>query len=423
MVYANFKKKLISDFETRRDLMVVRDNQDRLESLFGIKDKNDRLYMHILNAFEATAIQNVEDLVIGLCETKGIYYYMNPMLANYYDIEIEFDGIKKHVEFKSRPDSLNTHSSGNLAEKIKKDDAPALIVFLVKDGIYSREATVSFELKLKKMGAVDVQCMLFEDFLEVLFGEQEKLAFQEEMADFKEEMHKAIGYQITELCSPYNLEKLKQQLEEEIKNYDYDRIKQQRYADMLAAGLHENDLYNSSFSKIKNTFIGNERYKLLLGNSDFAESFITSEWLYKKYFALDELDNTFIVAGYLKSIEQLLWDIIFMVGQGRKIKEVEISEANQDTIDKTLGALQRFLNDWSNDDLFQNTFGGGKHVVMRYLKNQISDWRQQYRNGYFHKHNLKDKEKIDAIREETYFLYLLILGTVKLSGAQILRLA
>lgn len=40
--------------------------------------------------------------------------------------------------------------------------------------------------------------------------------------------------------------------------------------------------------------------------------------------------------------------------------------------------------------------------------------RRKYRNGYFHKHNLENKKQVDAIRDETYFLYLLILGSISL---------
>lgn len=423
MIYANFKNKLISDFETKRDMLVVRENQNRLESLFGIKDKSDRLYLNILNWFEIIAIRNVEALISELCETKGVTYYRNPTSASYYDTEIEIEGQKKYINFRSQPNAMNSSSIYKMVYSIKENDVPAMIVFLLKDGLESRESVNRFESRLKKIEDVNVECVLFEDFLEMLFGYEEKIAFLEEMADFKEEMHKAIGYQVTELCSPYNLEKLKQQLDSELSSFDYDAIKQQKYANTVTGGITNNDLSKHNFAIIKNVFIDNGRYKLLLGNSDFAESYLTSEWLYKKYFSLDELDNTFIVAGFLKSIEQLLWDIIFLVGQGRDIKGVSISEENQDEIDKTLGSLQYFLSNWSNDDLFQNSFGGGKHFVMNYLKKQISDWRKQYRNGYFHKHNLNDKDKIESIRDESYFLYLLILGTIRLTPSQVARLS
>ena len=156
---------------------------------------------------------------------------------------------------------------------------------------------------------------------------------------------------------------------------------------------------------------------MLLGNRDFAKSFLTSEWLFKKYFSLEEMDNTFIVAGYLKSIEQLLWDIISLVGQGRPIRGGTVgANSPSNHIDTTLGSLQGFLTDYDNDDLFSTVFHTSKHFVMNYLGAQLSDWRSKYRNGFFHKHNLEDREKIDAIRDETFFLYLLILGTLSLNS-------
>lgn len=238
--------------------------------------------------------------------------------------------------------------------------------------------------------------------MEDLCGINEKLSFQNAMVDFKSEMHKVIEYQITELCSSHNLMKMKGQLEEEIINFDYNKIKEKRFEEWQQQWSSVSDIREENFNIIKRTFLEEGRYKVLLGNADFAKSFVTSEWLNKKYFAFDELDNTFIVAGFLKSIEQLLWKIIFMIGQGRHFRGVVISDTTEE-IDKTLGALQYFLSDRDNADLFQTVFGTSRQFVINYLKRQISDWRKQYRNGYFHKHNLKEKECIEEIREETYF--------------------
>ena len=51
---------------------------------------------------------------------------------------------------------------------------------------------------------------------------------------------------------------------------------------------------------------------------------------------------------------------------------------------------------------------------MQYLKSQLSDWRSQNRNGYLHKDNLEGKEAVETVRDETYFLYMLILGSLAL---------
>ena len=108
---------------------------------------------------------------------------------------------------------------------------------------------------------------------------------------------------------------------------------------------------------------------------------------------------------------------------GAKVYAADDILKYKDDIDKTLGSLERFITNYSNESLFQSNFGNSRKNVMRYLKAQISDWRVRYRNGYFHKHNLKQKDRIEAIREETYFLYLLILGAIRLTPGQIMRLS
>lgn len=105
-----------------------------------------------------------------------------------------------------------------------------------------------------------------------------------------------------------------------------------------------------------------------------------------------------------------------------KVRGVTIEEDNAEKIDTTLGSLQYFLTDFDNDDLFENAFGKSTHFVMRYLRKQLSTWREKYRNGYFHKHNLEERERIDAIRDETYFLYLMILGTISLDEDSLVML-
>ena len=424
MVYQDFKKKLVEDFEQRRDIIVVRENRRRPESIFGIKDAKDTLYMKILSEFEQSAIINVENLITSICEDKGIAYHRTSDSLSYCDMVVQVYGVDTYIDFRSQPGMFNSAQKSNLTYRLKELNKPVMMVFLVKDTIESHQALDRFTKSLKEYGKLkQIKTMLFEEFLELLFGREERDKFTFAMRDFKEEMHKVIGYQVTELCSPYNLEKLRKELAQELISYRYDEIKEKRYLDLLAEDNTARDISDRNYEIIKKTFLTNERYKLLLGNSDFAESFITSEWLYKKYVSLDELDNTFIVSGYLKSIEQLLWDIVYIVGQGRKIKDIPISEDNVEEIDKTLGALQYFLSNWYNDDLFQLSFENETRYVMKYLKKQISDWRKQYRNGYFHKHNLCDKNKIEAIREETYFLYLLILGSLKLTPSDIEKLS
>lgn len=49
-------------------------------------------------------------------------------------------------------------------------------------------------------------------------------------------------------------------------------------------------------------------YELMIGQSDFADSFISSEWYYDIHTITGVIDETGVVTGYLKSIEQLLFE-------------------------------------------------------------------------------------------------------------------
>lgn len=425
MNFEDFKIDLISTLEAERDLLIIQGRKKEPETLFSITDENDKLYQHIQQRFKLISIEKITGLISQMCKEHNVQYFQNGWAGQHwfhFDAVININWKLTKVKYITSPNSLNTAVMREIALEINNMKESAVIVFLIKGSFEGYEAAERISRRISSNYNAHVRCVLFEDFIEELFGVEEKISFQDAMVDFKEQLHLAIGYQVTELCSQRNMQKLRERLDKEICDFDYESVKRNRFAEALEQDPNARDLNNRNYNLIKEMFISSGRYKLLLGNSDFAQSFLTTEWLLKKYFSVEALDNTFIVAGYLKSIEQLLWRIISIIGQGRTIKNVVISQENMDDIDNTLGALQYFLSSYSNDDLFNSSFGNSKHFIMNYLRTQISDWRQQYRNGYFHKHNLTDINKISAIKEETYFLYMLILGAINLSSSEIRRL-
>ena len=416
-MYDEFKRRLIEEMVLRRDIIVLKQKNRTLEPIFEITSDDDKLYEKLLDEFDRIAIRNVERLIGGLCQKYG------------FDVELagnsgEFDliiskGSKSYcIELKSSPRVLSAigmrHSPiERLMRAIESTDKPVCVVFLVKDNEESRNEMLRIESRrLQNKYPDNLKFMLFDDLMNEFFGENELNDFKKAMISYKEEMHQAIGYQITEIFNEHNLLALKADMDNELRTFDYDSLRRERYETLRSDNDRFRDISDRNFATIKSSFIDQKRYQLLLRDGDFAKSFLTSEWLYKKYFALPEMDNTFIVAGYLKSIEQLLWQIIYLVGQGRDVRGVIVEEDNKESIDTTLGSLQWFITDYSNDDLFESAFGYSTHSVMQYLRAQLKDWRQKNRNGYFHKHNLGEKEKIEIIRNETIFLYFLILGTL-----------
>ena len=186
---------------------------------------------------------------------------------------------------------------------------------------------------------------------------------------------------------------------------------------------------------ILDEFKKNKLYRYLLGKSDFSRSLFTSEYLYKQYDADDCFDYTAIVSGYLKSVEQLLYHIAkfsidkkyeiknrsFIINKGLKKGKygklipdkhkpfrIKWTTENAPFADTTIGALIWFLKD-NKDDLL--------HVEEKY-KDVIIDclncYRIECRNDSFHLDNNYRWSRVEYIRWNTFFLYIILLSCCKL---------
>ena len=413
MIYEEFKKDIINEFKIRRDSLVTQNNLKKAKYayLFQIDD-NYGLYTSIIRSFNMICESNVFKLVETLFVKYNIEYEQDPFHLFDYSIKLSE---KFFISFLSKPNTLNSSAMKSLAEGINRYQTSTMVVFLIKNGVDAKKGMNGFSNRIKKyVGDINIQCLTFEEFLFNIFGENELIDFQSSMSTIKEDIQNEIGYQITEIFNKQTLVKFKEKLDKTIVEFDYDVIR--------SNAVTKKFLTDVNYNHIKNLFLKNGKYKVLLGNGDFAESLITSEWLYHNYIFSEHLDNTFIVAGYLKSIEQLLWDILLIIAKGRQLNGYQINESNEKIIYNTLGSLNYFLNDWANKDLFENAFGNSTTFVMGYINEIISHWRELRRNGYFHKDNLNDLNKIDLIRNETFFIYMLILGSLEISENDLNRL-
>lgn len=185
-------------------------------------------------------------------------------------------------------------------------------------------------------------------------------------------------------------------------------------------------------------------YNILLGNSDFAKCYITSEYLYKVFSGNEAFDYTAVICGYLKSVELLLEKIVKIdlkyadpyeknyIGKKytkdtknsrntypdkkqfeRKKRDgtkfyVDLIPFNKyysdhDLVDLTIGALCYYLcdnNKWR--------ISGTEYACLR---DYILCYADECRNEYVHKGVLDDYKKVERIRDNThYILYLLLSG-------------
>lgn len=421
-LYEKFKKRVKAAAIEAKFFAVSRATAPRAEFVFGIdiiEDGMYGMYREVLSAIELSAKKEVEWLFVNLCAEHNI-----PVVSSISDsrmsridhdfliekndkiIQVDFKSMAKGTELRTFPESKRVNSRSKRHSSSLDEDIYS--VYLIKK---TREGCAWLENNVPQDASS--KAILLADFILEVFGKDELNRFELAMVNFSAEMQDTLGYQITQIGNERALHDLREQLDTDILYFDYERVRKQK---SLTQSLYVSDY---AYEVIGQRF--KSYYKLLLGNNDFAVSFLTSEWLYRQNTAVSGLDNTFVVSGYFKSIEQLLWDIIAIVGAGKYIGSSRIASEEVEKNDIMLGSLKDFLKRPSNKDLFNKAFEDEDEYVQQYLIFQLGMWIDNNRNGYFHKHNL-NADIVHEIREQTYFLYFLILGSLTLTNDTIKKL-
>lgn len=262
----------------------------------------------------------------------------------------------------------------------------------------------------KQLKAKEIKTKSFivlEDFVSQQFGKGIWQELNETMARIEKE---AKNYQWFGLINYYNnltqAEFLKK-IEKGLRTYDFQK----------ELALYPNAISNRNYAVLQNEFIGKEKYKILLGSEDFASSYIASEWLFENLNNNDLMEKTYIVTGYIKSIEQLLAYMIqksanpneqIGVLDGGGITNVDIN--SPDFYKATLGNMTYYLKAFSSSHIYLDSLPRG---AIRDINSIIKDWVQEERNGYFHKDNVYSTERVSEIRGKTLLLYFLIISAIK----------
>lgn len=148
------------------------------------------------------------------------------------------------------------------------------------------------------------------------------------------------------------------------------------------------------------------RNLVLLEELRVTRPLLTAEWLYNNVGNVEGFDNTFICFGYLKLVEILLASILLKYYTGcsmstSKNNYITISENAESSL--MLGNMVYFLTYSNSSALYRSAYSS---VVSK----AISEWTREIRNGYFHKHAM-DREAVDSIRNKTFEVIYMLLGT------------
>ena len=250
-----------------------------------------------------------------------------------------------------------------------------------------------------------IKIILIKDFFDKFFGPDEFPVFMEYVTEFNERARTCVGFNTVIAPSDDSIEKFKKDKSEMLHTYNYlNRLPE--------------DVYKNQANILYDNYINRGLYRAMTGSSSFADSFVSSEWLYSINKVTNSLDQTAVVIGYLKSVEQLLYSIVRLwIDTGRTIKRkgannlIDFTIANEDLIDTTLGSLIGFVKYYS--DIFDVNSYLKRHII-----DALIDWRVNYRNDHLHKDNLYESNEIDAIRQKAIYIYFLLLGGFNIADSE-----
>lgn len=311
-------------------------------------------------------------------------------------------GTKKGIAF-ALNDKIREYSK-NFINGEYDIDALIIVVLSVPTGEHYKELITEInDFNAKTNPPTMIERTTIKEFWIKYFGIDEYNMLIEELNIFNQKAKEMVGFNTVAVPTESAINKFKEKIGEEIINFDYEKS-------------IPNTVYEKQIEIIKENYFQRGLWKAMIGSAPYALSFITSEWYYTMYQLTENLDLTNVAAGYLKSIEQLLFAVIELSkGTGITIQSkagvIEYTEDTEDVVYTTLYALEKVI-DCNRKLLDVNRY------AKQYLIDTLVEWREKHRNGYFHKENLQSVKKLKEIRETAFQLYFLILGSCSISEEQ-----
>ena len=298
-----------------------------------------------------------------------------------------------------------------------------------------------------RQDGLNLEAMTIEDFFVKHFSEKEFIVFRQYLQKYIDASRKIIGFKPLQFLSLMNLSSLKILDEKVLSDWDYEKY---RYQIIDEENTQKEKYRNTSqlrfshdlFSKIKKEAINNSFEKIMIGSANYAESFLTSEWLYHSIHDEKHFDYTAIISGYLKSVEQLLYKIVMsnidnnckislnnklykeakangismfknengnwlrLSNPKEKYKYIDLTHSQQKYMDNSTGTFEFFLR--YNPHVFID------RSLANPISNIISCFREECRNSYFHINNLNDWDVVKKTRNNAIYIYFLLLGACKI---------
>ena len=383
-------KVTISDFFAAHETACEYFNS---QPLFSITSSKLALLKNISHSSNYQIRNEIAVLCYKLYPKNNLIKWSGDSLRN-----VDFIGMHNGVKTGYRVSMTEEHMPD--MEDIKKAGIDKFVIIVLKSSLFNLPPnSMKYRVYEDKSRIRNITLEEYFDF--VCPGEYK--VFQEYIGRFNYEAETLLGLTISPIPTKNALEGKRIKIQNE-----------------FSTGFFEEYLYehfNEEELSILKTRFAQTAFSQI-PNSDYADSLISSEWYYDLYVSTDgEMEQTAIVAGYLKSIEQFLFSMILSKCDKLQIK-LRVKKASTDDnkyIPLTTDNASSLLT-MAGSLLTSIDINYGRKLDKVYLNESIGhkiqkflhDYFEHTRNGYFHKDNIYTWNEIEQIRKETYCAYFLI---------------
>lgn len=371
-----------------------------MEPLFCVSNKQFLLMKTVAHFSNYQVLNGCRQLCIDMCKQIELVVKDTPESED-VDFILEMEGKSIGVLI-----SFTTNYMPNVSDEMMHT-IEELVVVVLQDSMdeqpqfYKPNSHKYQNYKYKDC----VKQITMKQFFE-MFDRDDYEDFKECVERYNYDAEQRLGITVSAIPTKKAVEKHREKIRKELLSYFY--------ANELQTIFKEEEILD-----MKKWFEKN--YEILISNADFSRSLISSEWYYDLQVKTDEgIEQTAIVVGYLKSLEQLLCSILLVLSEDESNEFMFF--ANKEGKEKT--GQDRLPLNYANQKLVLTmaknvlkAIKGNKKAVLRKTKmtDRVIEYLEQYvektRNVYMHKDNLYEWTDIKIMRTKTYAAYFMVLGT------------
>lgn len=386
-------EKTVDDFSMAYEVSVM-------EPLFCVSNKQFPLMKTVAHFSNYQVLNGCRQLCIDMCKQMGLMVKETPE-REVVDFILEMDSKSIGILI-----SFTSNFMPNVSDETMQIIDKLMVVVLqdsmdVQPQFYKPNSYKYRNYKYKDC----IEQMTIKQFFEML-GRDDYEDFKECVGRYNYDAEQKLGITVSAIPTKKAVGKHREKIRKELLSYFYENELQTIFEEEEIADM-------------KKWFENN--YEVLTSNADFSRSLISSEWYYDLQVKTDGgIEQTAIVAGYLKSLEQLLCSILLVLSEDENNEFMFFT--NKEGKEKT--GQDRLPLNYDNQKLvltmaknILKAIKGNKKSVLRRTKmtDRVIEYLEKYvektRNGYMHKDNLYEWSDIQNIRTKTYAAYFMVLGT------------